>query len=136
MTGLSMQGDSMSRILRKMSVVKTARLTRAAAVTLLLLCSPTLAGADVVLDWNVTMLTTLSGLSPFVTQRYASITQLAVFEAVNAVTGEYEPYLGTITAAPGSSPEAAAASAAHSVLIFYFPAKAAALNTALAASLA
>jgi hypothetical protein len=116
-------------------LMRKGRVSGAVAVAMALLCTPTLAAADVVLDWNVTMLTTLSGLNPFVTQRFAAITQLAVFEAVNAVTGEYEPYLGTIAAPAGASADAAAAAAAHAVLTFYFPAKGAALDAALAASL-
>ena len=83
--------------------------------------SPRLAGADVVLDWNVTMMATLTGQSPFASARFAAITQLAVFEAVNAITGEYRPYLGTISAPAGASAEAAAAAAAHGVLKAYFP---------------
>jgi hypothetical protein len=92
--------------------------------------------ADVVLDWNATMIQTITGLSPFATQRLTAITQLAVFEAVNAVTGGYEPYLGTISAPAGASAEAAAAAAAHGVLKFYYPAKAVALDAALTLSLA
>ena len=115
------------------SSVKRRGSTRAVAA-LLLLGSPAIAAADVVLDWNATMMATVTG-SPFVVQRYTAITQLAVFEAVNAITGDYEPYLGTIAAAPGASPEAAAAAAAHAVLSFYFPARAALLEAALADSL-
>ena len=107
-----------------------------AAIAAVLLSSPRLAHADVVLDWNVTMMATLAGQSPFASARFAAITQLAVFEAVNAITGEYRPYLGTISAPAGASAEAAAAAAAHGVLEAYFPAKAAALDLALAASLA
>ena len=40
------------------------------------------------------------GQSPFGQARVAAIVQLAVFEAVNAITGEYEPYIG-ITAPAG-----------------------------------
>ena len=53
-----------------------------------------------------------SGQDPFAQARFAAITQVAVFEAVNAVTGHYTPYLGTITAPPGSSVETAAIAAA------------------------
>lgn len=106
------------------------------AVAVVLLCSVVPARADVVLDWNATMLTTLGGQNPFATARFAAITQLAVFEAVNAITGEYDAYLGTIVAPAGASADAAAASAAHAVLTFYFPAKATDLDAALAASLA
>jgi hypothetical protein len=100
-----------------------------------LLFSSTIANADVVLDWNNTMLTTLTGQNPFAQARYAAITQLAVFEAVNAVTGEFRPYLGTISAPPGSSAEAAAAAAAYTVLKNYFPAATPNLDAALAKSL-
>ena len=45
-----------------------------------------------------------------------------MFEAVNAVTAEYEPYLNPPTVAPpGTSVEAAAIIAAHKVLTTYFP---------------
>src|SRR6185295_7610422 len=55
------------------------------------------------------------------------------FEAVNAVTRQYEPYLNPPTVAPqGTSVEAAAITAAHKVLTTYFPdpALVAVLNTA------
>lgn len=113
----------------------TRRYGFVAAVAALLLNSA-MAKADVVLDWDNIMLTTLAGQNAFAQARYAAITQLAVFEAVNAVTGHYRPYLGTITAPPGSSPEAAAVSAAHAALKNYFPADAASLDAALANSLA
>ncbi len=55
-----------------------------------------------------------------------SITQLAVFEAVNAITKQYEPYPGTpIVASVGASVDAAAVTAAYRVLKTYFPANAA-----------
>lgn len=94
------------------------------------------ANADVVLDWNNIMVATVSGQNPFSQARFAAITQLAVFEAVNAVTGYYTPYLGTISAPPGSSAKAAAIAAAHTVLKIYFPAAAAGLDAARANSLA
>jgi hypothetical protein len=94
------------------------------------------AGTDVVLDWNEIMVATLAGQNPFVESRIAAITHLAVFEAVNAVTGRYRPYLGTISAPEGASAEAAAIAAAHAVLVHYVPGKAIDLDTARAASLA
>ncbi len=94
------------------------------------------ANADVVLEWNSIMVTTVSAQNPFAQARFAAITQLAVFEAVNAVTGQYTPYLGTISAPPGSSAEAAAVAAAHAVLKNYFPAAAATLDGREATSLA
>ena len=91
--------------------------------------------ADVVGDWNSIMMATAT-VDPFNQARFAAITQLAVFEAVNATTGEFQPYLGTIVAPLGASGEAAAIAAAHTVLRTYFPARAATLDAARASSLA
>src|SRR5215831_4675763 len=90
--------------------------------------------ADAVLDWNAIAVNTAvkNGQNPFAQARYAAIVQLAVFEAVNSITGDYQPFLGTITAPPGASAEAAAVEAACRVLSTYFPASAAALDTARA----
>src|ERR1700722_6066369 len=79
--------------------------------------------ADVVLDWNEIAVNTAvaNGQNPFAQARSAAIVQLAVFESVNAITGKYHPYLGTITAPPGASPDAAAIQAAYRVLITFFP---------------
>src|SRR6187401_2197172 len=77
-------------------------------VVVALLLSPTSAKADVVLDWNTVMVTTLASQNPVAQTRFAAITQLAVCEAVNAITHDYKPYLGTITAPQGASAEAAA----------------------------
>ena len=92
---------------------------------LALFAAPAAARADVVLDWNAIAVRTLitqpaPGVNPFAQARFMSIVQLAVFEAVNAVEGGYEPYLGTIASAPDASAEAAAIAAAHRVLVTYF----------------
>ncbi len=86
--------------------------------------------ADVVLDWNATAvnLAVANKQNPFAQARYAAIVQLAVFEAVNSITHTYQPYLGTITASPGASPEAAAIEAAYEVLSSYFPSSQATLD--------
>jgi hypothetical protein len=96
------------------------------------------AKADVVLDWNEIAVNTAvaNGQNPFAQARSAAIVQLAVFESVNAVTGEYHPYLGTIVALPGASAEAAAIQAAYRVLSTYFAASASTLNAERANSLA
>jgi hypothetical protein len=103
----------------------------------MLVCSPLAVRADVVLDWNAIAVSTLisQGQSPFAQARFLSITQLAVFEAVNAITGDYKPYLGTVVATAGASADAAAVAAAYTVLKNYFP-LAANLDPAYAASLA
>jgi hypothetical protein len=94
------------------------------------------AHADAVLDWNAVTVETLAGKNPFEETRVAAIAHLAIFEAVNAITGRYRPYLGTIRAPQGASPEAAAIEAAYGVLVHYVPEKTGALDTARAASLA
>jgi len=96
------------------------------------------AKADVVLDWNVIAVNTAitNGQNPYAQARYATIVQLAVFESVNAITGEYHPYLGTIVAPRDASPEAAAIQAAYRVLRTYFTASASTLDADRASSLA
>ncbi len=94
--------------------------------------------ANVVREWNAIAMQTITAApaqSPFAQARTLSIVQLAVFEAVNAITGEYEPYLGTIDAPAGASAEAAAIAAAHGVLKAYVPGQAANLDALLATSL-
>lgn len=114
---------------------KSIRLMVETVITAFVL-SPALVSADVVLDWNAIMQTTVSAQPPFPQARFAAITQLAVFEAVNVITGDYKPYLGSITASAGVSAEAAAIAAAHTVLRNYFPGNAASLDAARASSLA
>jgi len=108
---------------------------RITSITLaaLLACSST-ARADVVLNWNAIAVSTVQGQSPFAQPRFMAITQLAVFEAVNAITGDYKPYLGTVVAPTGASADAAAVAAAYHVLTNYFPSSG--LDDAYNASLA
>jgi hypothetical protein len=93
------------------------------------------AKADVVSDWNAIMQTTINSQNPLAQSRYGAITQLAVFEAVNAITRDYKPYLGTVKASRDASPEAAAVAAAYRVLVTYFPASQPTLDAARASSL-
>ena len=95
--------------------------TFCAVLVALALLSPAVAHADVVLTWNEIAVRTLQSQNPFAQARLAAIVQLAVFEAVNAITGDYEPYIG-IEAPIGASAEVAAATAAYRVLKTYFPA--------------
>jgi hypothetical protein len=86
---------------------------------------------DLVLRWNQIAAQTATATNPFNQARVGAIVQLAVFEAVNAVTKDYEPYLNPPTVAPpGTSAEAAAIIAAHNVLATFFPAASAALDAA------
>jgi hypothetical protein len=110
---------------------------RALSVTILLTASwaPCANAADAVMTWNEIMQKTVSG-NANAQGRSAAIAQLAVFEAVNAITGDYEPYLGTSSAPDGASPDAAAVAAAYRALVTLHPASATSLNANRAASLA
>ena len=100
------------------------KILKLCVLMLSLVVGSTTARADAVLDWNAIAVTTAvaNKQSPFAQARYAAIVQLAVFEAVNSITHKYQPYLGTITAPPDASPDAAAIEAAYQVLSTYFPA--------------
>src|SRR5262245_52466383 len=99
---------------------------------------PAAARGDAVTDWNAIMQAMVSAppTNPFFQARWAAIVQLAVFEAVNAVVGDYEPYLGTIAAPAWASSDAAAVAAAHRTLVTLRPGSAAALDVLRAQSLA
>lgn len=91
--------------------------------------------ADEVTDWNAIMQATVSAGNANIQARSAAIAQLAVFEAVNSIVGDYEPYLG-MTAPEGASPDAAAVAAAYTALVTLYPASNAVLNASLVVSLA
>jgi hypothetical protein len=123
-------------VLGKKEISMKIRITTGIALCSVLLCSRSMVQADAVSDWNAIMLSTIAGQNAPAQARFAAITQLAVFEAVNAITGDYKPYLGTISAPADASPEAAAVAAAYTVLKQYFPAAVSSLDAARAASLA
>jgi hypothetical protein len=65
-----------------------------------------------------------------------SYASLAAYDAVNAITGRYRPFYYQGVWPQSASVDAAAAAAAHRVLVNYFPSQQAALDTQLSASLA
>src|SRR5205085_6629585 len=74
-------------------------------------------------------------LSPVFVSRDLAITQAAVYDAVVAIDGSFEPYHAHVHASRGASPEAAAAQAAHDTLAALFPSQASTFDAALAADL-
>src|SRR3954453_13854370 len=80
---------------------------------------------DQVIQWNQTLLQILQtpGTQPATVHptRSLAITQLAVYDAVNAIEGGHAPYLPQHPAPRAASPDAAAAAAAHTVLLALFP---------------
>jgi hypothetical protein len=89
---------------------------------------------DKVIEW--TRILRPLGPNPFILSRNAAMMHLAIFEAVNSIVGTYHPYLGTIVAPAGASPEAAAVAAAHHTLVNLYPASTALLDQARDGSLA
>jgi hypothetical protein len=121
-----------------MQLAKTKSKAKFPAVLIVAICvlfSAAIAHADAVTDWNAIMQTTVAPSNAFVQARSNAIVQLAVFEAVNAITGKYRPYLGIISAPSGASADAAAIAAAHRTLVTLYPGSTAALDTAEAVSL-
>jgi hypothetical protein len=87
------------------------------------------ASADAVTDWHEIAMNTLCS-GPATPPRSGpvglldmAIVQAAVYDAVQAIGGKYKPYHVTIPGASGS-PEAAAAKAAHDVLVAFYAPKA------------
>jgi hypothetical protein len=76
------------------------------------------AAAEVVSDWNekVISLAITRGWAPPAPDRLLAMAHLAMFDAVNAVERGYRPYLMSFVVTAPTSKEAAAASAAASVL--------------------
>ena len=97
-----------------------------------------LAGGNVVTDWNTIASTTVvknGGKAPSSSPIWFAYMSLAVYDAVNAITGQYRPFYYRGTASPDASVDAAAAAAAHRVLVNYFPAQTSDLDAKFAASL-
>ena len=93
--------------------------------------------ADVVTDWNTIAVSTVSADRVSNRQsRDVAMVHAAMFDAMNAIRPYYTPAMVSIRARGYASREAAAAQAAHDVLLALFPAQQADLDAKLAASLA
>jgi len=97
----------------------------------------TSAHADVVMDWNAKgeAITIEKQDPPAVATRSMALLQVAMFEAINAVDRRYTGFKLDLAAEKNTSKEAAAAAAAHGVLIALYPDQRAKLDTVLAMSL-
>jgi hypothetical protein len=95
------------------------------------------ASADVVTDWNQTALhaTDVAGFGPPPQTRAMAMVHAAIYDAVNAIDRRHAVYVVDVKAPSGASQEAAAAAAAHGILVRLFPAQQPALDAALSASL-
>ena len=99
----------------------------------------TMLAANVVTDWNSIASTTIvanAGKNPAAAAVWFAYSSLAVYDAVNAITRQYQPFYYRFGAPANASTGAAAVAAAHRVLVNYFPLQQAALDSQYTASLA
>jgi PAP2 superfamily len=92
------------------------------------------ASAEAVVEWNQIARTAIArGAGSNVS---TAMVQVAVYDAVTAIDGRYEPFATPIEADPDASQEAATAAAAHRLLVLLFPAQAESLDQTYTAYLA
>ena len=91
--------------------------------------------ADIVIEWNQILQDTLPTPHNPLTPRSFAMTHIAMFDAVNTIEREFEPYRVRLRSWGGGSAEAAAAQAAHDVIIALNPAAAETYDAALARQL-
>jgi hypothetical protein len=93
--------------------------------------------ADVVTDWNsVALDAVIAAREAQPTQaRSVTMVDVAMFEAINAIEHRNKPYVMKVSPSPGASREAAAATAAHAILMKLYPGQSASFDKALTSSL-
>lgn len=96
---------------------------------LLLGCSKGASAMDVVGGWTDTFCDAVKSLiqttaGPCRTSRTGAMMYLAMHDAVNSITREYEPYAFDALASPTASTEAAATTAAYEILMAAYPTRA------------
>ena len=115
-----------------------------AVISLALALCGVAAAQNPVIDWNAIAVTTaLNGnqtISPASNapggmSLYLAYTQLAIYDAVNAIDHRCQPYGPEIPAPAGASIDAAVISAAYNTLGFYFPDQSASLTAQYMAAL-
>jgi hypothetical protein len=92
-----------------------------------------LAHADAVTDWNQTAIRAAAsiGISTGVQSRIVAMTHARMFDAVNSIERKYTTYAVEVSPSAGASAEAAAITAAHSMLTQLVPDEQKMLDTAL-----
>ena len=129
-----------SRLLKYLAAAPAfARLRGGLLFTVLLTTANSLPAGNVVTDWNTIASVTVvknGGKPPSSAPIWFAYTSIAVYDAVNAITGQYQPFYYRGSAPRQASVEAAAVAAAHRVLVNYFPAQQSDLDARFAASMA
>src|SRR5262245_55484416 len=84
--------------------------------------APMSATANVITDWDdkatvtVMPMAALGGTTPYMAERMMAMVHAAMFDAVNSIERRYQPYLVQLPAEAATSKEAAAATAAATLL--------------------
>src|ERR1700749_2291342 len=114
------------RVLGKSSAVRATHkaLRTSALPALMVVVSAAAANANVVTDWDEKGVAIIQGNAPAPPARFGpigalriiTVMHIALFEAVNAIDPQYEPYQGSTKPKVDASEEAAAATAAAAVL--------------------
>ena len=87
--------------------------------------------ATIVYEWNQLVQDTVPTPHGVLTPRFFALTHIAMFDAINAIERDFESYHVRLLLGPGGSPEAAAAQAAHDVLVAINPSATATYDAAL-----
>jgi hypothetical protein len=90
--------------------------------------------AAIVFEWNQILQDTVPAPQNVLTPRFFAMAHIAMFDAINAIEREFTPYHVRLRYAYGS-PDAAAAQAAHDVLVAINPSATATYDAALARQL-
>lgn len=91
--------------------------------------------ADIVYEWNQILQDTIPIPHNVLTPRFFAMTHIAMFDAIATFERDFEPYRVRLGHWNGGSPAAAAAQAAHDVLVVINPAATATYDAALARQL-
>lgn len=112
--------------------------TRTLACVFLFLSVAGAARADVVTDWNEKAVAAgyTARTGPAFQTRFVAMAHIAMFEAINSIEPRYSAYRKRLPAEAGASKEAAAATAAHAILVLAYPDQIKDFDKLLAASLA
>ena len=87
---------------------------------------------DVIFEWNQILQDTAPTPQNVLSPRFFSLMHIAMFDAINTLEREFDPYHVRLRHGSGGSPEAAAAQAAHDVLVAILPGSTATYDALLA----
>jgi len=96
------------------------RISKGRLVSLFALACGTIHAGNVVTDWNTigsTTIVTNAGKYPAAAAVWFTYSSLAVYDAVNAITGQYQPFYYRFAAPANASTGAAAVAAACAVIL-------------------